>query len=98
MATGTVTEVSPLIVDQINSVGDTPWVVVLYDDDWHSVDEVVRQLQKATNYSLERALAVVEEVQRAGKSVAYTSSLSDCEAVAGILQAIDLTVELDRSI
>lgn len=72
-----------------------PWVVILYNDDWHPYDQVVFQVQKATGYSLERAEAITHEAHVKGRSVAYHGTHEQCERVANILREIRLQVETD---
>lgn len=74
-----------------------PWVVILYNDDWHPMDQVVFQLQKATGCSLETAEAIMYEAHITGRAIAYTGTQEECERVAGILRQIRLQVETDRA-
>lgn len=73
-----------------------PWVVILYNDDFHNFDEVILQLQKATGCSLESAEAIAFEAHTSGRAIAYTGSMEECERVAAILRQIRLQVETDR--
>jgi ATP-dependent Clp protease adaptor protein ClpS len=74
-----------------------PWVVILYNDDYHGFDEVILQLQKATGCSLEDAEAIAFEAHSTGRAVAYSGTQEECEQVAGILRQIRLQVETDRA-
>ena len=74
-----------------------PWIVILYNDDYHSFDEVILQLQKATGCSLETAEAIADAAHTTGRAIAYTGTLEECERVAGILRQIRLQVETDRA-
>ena len=74
-----------------------PWVVILYNDDWHPFDAVVFQVQKAAGCSLEEAEVITYEAHATGRAVAYTGTQEECERVAGILRQIRLQVETDRS-
>ena len=76
---------------------DLPWNVILFNDDVHSFDEVVLQVQRATGASLDRAVAVTMEAHTRGRAVCYTGPLERCEHVAAVLRQINLTVEIDRS-
>lgn len=76
---------------------DLPWNVILYNDDFHSFEEVVLQVQKATGVSQERAFAVTMEAHTKGRAVCYTGPLERCEHVAAVLRQIKLTAEIDRS-
>jgi ATP-dependent Clp protease adaptor protein ClpS len=74
-----------------------PWVVILYNDDWHGFDEVIVQVQKATGYSLERAAQITNEAHRSGRAIAYEGSFEECERVAAVLRQIRLQVETDTA-
>ena len=67
--TETVIQVSPSILDQLEENVDSPWVVILYNDDWHPYDQVVFQVQKATGYSLEKAVWITQEAHSTGRAV-----------------------------
>ncbi|MFG0315753.1 MAG: ATP-dependent Clp protease adaptor ClpS [Planctomycetota bacterium JB042] len=73
-----------------------PWVVVLYNDDVHAIDEVVLQVQKATGKSEDEAYRITLEAHNTGKSVAYDGALEECQRVAGVLRRIRLLVEVDE--
>lgn len=85
--------------EQLSSSIETegPYIVILYNCDCHSFDEVIRQMQKATGCSLEKGEAVAWEVHTQGRAIAYTGSEEDCERVANILREIRLQVETDRA-
>jgi ATP-dependent Clp protease adapter protein ClpS len=97
MPTDTVIEISPGILDQLEESVDSPWVVILYNDDWHPFDQVVFQIQKATGCSLEKAEWVTYEAHTLGKAVAFSGTLDECERVAAILREIKLQVETDKA-
>ena len=71
-----------------------PWKVVLYNDEIHSFDEVILQVQKATGYSLVEATRISMEAHFKGKAVAYSGEFVDCNKVAGILREIGLLIEI----
>lgn len=80
-----------------NSHTDSPYVVILYNDDYHGMDEVVLQLQKATGCSIEQAALVMLEAHTLGRAVAHTGSQDECERAASVLRQIRLQVETDRA-
>ncbi|MFQ5543561.1 MAG: ATP-dependent Clp protease adaptor ClpS [Nitrospiria bacterium] len=71
-----------------------PWQVTIFDDDVHTIDEVIFQVQKATGVSLEVAFEVTMEVHTQGQSICYAGILEKCEQVASILREISLSVEV----
>ena len=80
--------------DTIDNEG--PYVVILYNDDYHGFDEVISQVQKATGYDIERCLKITLEAHQRGRAIAFTGSSPDCERAANILRQIRLQVETDR--
>src|SRR2546422_4866192 len=86
-------EIEPRSTDGTDTSG--PYVVILYNCDCHSFEEVILQLQKAAGYSVEKAFQIAMEAHTHGRAIAYTGTAPDCERVAGVLRAIRLQVETD---
>lgn len=76
---------------------EKPYVVIVYDDDWHTFEQVEMQLQKATGCSLEKAEAQAIEVHTTGRAVVFSGAADKCEQVAAVLREIKLQVETDRA-
>jgi ATP-dependent Clp protease adapter protein ClpS len=74
-----------------------PWQVVLFNDEVHSFDEVILQIQKATGYSLERATDLTLRVHNNGKAVVYIGSKTGCEKVSNVLKQIQLIVQVEKT-
>lgn len=70
--------------------------VILYNDDIHPFDDVVRQVQKATGVSTEDAFAITLQAHETGRAACYAGSHDACVKVADILREIGLHVEIDR--
>jgi ATP-dependent Clp protease adapter protein ClpS len=68
--------------------------VILFNDDWHTFDEVINQIIKATGYPYEKAEALTFEVHNRGKAVVYSGSLAKCIEVSSILEEIQLLTEI----
>lgn len=68
--------------------------VVLFNDDWHTFDEVINQLIKAINCTYEQARSHAFEVHVKGKSIVYNGSMKDCLKVTTILEEIALTTQI----
>jgi hypothetical protein len=84
-----------LIDDDIGTrIGD-PWKVVLYNDNIHTFDEVILQLQKATGCSPQRAEQIAFEAHTKGKAVAFSGDFNECFRVMGVLREIQLIVEIE---
>jgi len=74
-----------------------PWQTVLFNDEVHSFDEVILQIQKATGYSLEKATQLTWRVHNSGKAVVYIGSKEDCGKVMAVLQQIRLIVQIEKT-
>lgn len=72
-----------------------PWNVIVLNDDWHSFEDVISQLIKATKCTSEQAQAIAWEAHSKGEAVCFTGSRERCELVAQILEEIDLGVKLE---
>lgn len=68
--------------------------VILFNDDWHTFDEVIAQLIKAIQCTYEKARAYAIEVHIKGKSVVYNGALQDCLKVSSILEEIALHTQI----
>lgn len=69
--------------------------VILYNDEWHGMDEVVLQLQKATGCTVEKALEIMIEAHSKGRAICHRGERDECQRVAKILREIRLQVEVD---
>jgi ATP-dependent Clp protease adapter protein ClpS len=88
----------PEQIEELERKGEEagPSVVILYNCDCHSFDEVILQLQKATGCALEKAGRIAVEAHFEGRAIAYTGSADECERAASVLRSIGLQVETDR--
>ncbi len=68
--------------------------VVLYNDDWHTFEEVINQLIIAVKCSFERARDFAFEVHVKGKAIVFSGSLSQCLQVSSILEEISLHTQI----
>jgi ATP-dependent Clp protease adaptor protein ClpS len=68
--------------------------VVLFNDDWHSFDEVIAQLMKAINCTYEQGRAFAFEVHVKGKAIVYSGSLKNCLKVTSVLEEIALHTQI----
>jgi len=68
--------------------------VVLYNDNWHTFEEVIVQLIKAVNCTFEKARDYAFEVHVKGKSIVFNGSMKDCLKVSSILEEIALNTQI----
>ena len=74
---------------------ETPWRVIVFDDDIHTFDEVIRQLVKATGCSTQRAERHAYTIDAEGKDCVYQGDFFDCFRVQGVLREIGLVTEIE---
>ncbi len=84
-----------LVDDDIDSRIGEPWKVILYNDDIHTFDEVILQLQKALGCSSLRAEEIAFEAHARGKAIAYNGEFEECFRIMGVLREIQLIVEIE---
>lgn len=87
-------ENKPEIIEDTETIEGIASRVILFNDDWHSFDEVIAQLIKATNCSFEKARALTFEVHVKGKAVVYSGELKECLRVSSILEEIALHTQI----
>lgn len=85
------------VLDIPSTVVIEPWNVILLNDDWHTFDEVILQLMKATNCSRKKAEGITWEAHTKGEAVCFSGPRERCEHVASILEEIDLGVRIERA-
>ena len=68
--------------------------VILYNDDWHTFDEVIVQLIKAINCTFEQARGFAFEVHVKGKSIVFNGPLDQCLKVSSVLEEIALNTQV----
>lgn len=69
--------------------------VILFNDDWHTFEEVIAQIIKATKCSFIEARDRTFEVHVNGKAVVYSGELAHCLRVSGILEEILLHTQIE---
>ena len=69
--------------------------VILYNDDFHSEDEVIEQLKKATGCSTSRAEEITVEAHFKGRAICFRGERGECQRVCQILREIRLQCEVD---
>jgi len=80
------------VIDEVKT--KLPFKVILYNDDWHTFEEVIAQLIKALKCSFEKARELTFEAHIKGKAVVYTGELSDCLKVSSVLEEIALHTQI----
>ncbi len=87
-------DVDVLEKEQEDEEENTPWRVILYDDDIHTFDEVIEQLIKALKCDQSHAENLTYKVHNEGKAEVFEGPFEDCFEVNGVLKEIQLITEI----
>ncbi len=69
--------------------------VILFNDDWHTFEEVITQIIKAIKCSFVEARDKTFEVHTKGKAVVFSGDLADCLKVSSVLEEIMLHTQIE---
>jgi len=92
---------APDVTPEVDTVEETeeriktPWRVILYNDEIHTFDEVIRQVVKATGCSVKQAEKHAWTVHTEGKDCVYEGEFEECFRVQGVLREIQLVTEIE---
>ena len=89
----TVPEIIPDLDDGDSDGG--AYRVILYNDDYHSIDEVIAQVMKACECGKMKAVKITIDAHRKGRTTCYKGGKSKCHKVAKVLREIRLQCEVD---
>lgn len=82
-----------IVEEEVVSVG-LKSKVVLYNDDWHTFDEVILQIIKAIKCSNIEAREKAFETHVKGKCVIFNGEFKDCLRVSSVLEEIALHTQI----
>ncbi len=69
--------------------------VILFNDEWHTFDEVIDQIIKATGCGNDKAETLTWEVHTKGKACVYDGDMSECLRVSSVLEEIALHTQIE---
>ena len=69
--------------------------VILYDDDWHPIEQVIKQVIKACECGESKAIEITLDAHHKGRATCYKGGKSKCHKVARVLREIRLQCEVD---
>jgi len=87
-------EVDVMDMPEEEASEDTPWRLVLFDDDIHTFDEVINQLMKALGCDVEKAEEITLKVHNEGKALVFEGAFEECLKINSVLQEIQLITEI----
>lgn len=74
--------------------GNGESIVIVYNNDHNTYEEVIGVLQRATCCSFEEAWMEAWEIDHLGKSIVHHGGEEECERAAGIIRTIGIHVEV----
>lgn len=92
---GQATVEKPLEIEDTMTETQTPARVILFNDDWHTFDEVIGQLIKALGCGSDKAESIAFEAHSKGKALVYEGPMPDCLRVNSVLEEISLVTQIE---
>lgn len=83
------------VIDDVSSDVELPAKVILFNDEWHTFDEVINQIIKAVNCSRDKAEVLTLEVHNQGKACVFEGQFSECLSVSSVLEEIALHTHIE---
>ncbi len=93
MSTEKPQEIIEPVIDEEVTV-NLPYKVILFNDDWHTFDEVINQIIKAVKCGYEEARGYAFEAHVKGKVAVFNGELNQCLKVSSILEEIALHTQI----
>jgi ATP-dependent Clp protease adapter protein ClpS len=87
-------KISELLDDNVVTVIEIPIKVFLFNDNFHTFDEVIMQVCKAIGCSDQQAEEIAWEVHIRGKSIVFDGEIGDCLRVSSVLEEIGLHTQV----
>jgi ATP-dependent Clp protease adapter protein ClpS len=94
-AAQTITRRLPELDDSPIAERTGEFIVIVFNNDYNTYDQVIRILQKATGCSLEEAEMETWEIDNTGRSVVHHGDRAECERAASIIATIGIKVAVE---
>ena len=85
-------ELEEVITENVTTI---PAKVIMFNDDWHTFEEVIAQLIKALACSTQHAEGLAYEAHEKGKTIVFEGELPACLKVSSILEEIALHTQIE---
>jgi len=76
--------------------GTGRWMVIIYNNETNSFDEVIEILMRATGCDADEAAIETWEAHHYGKAPVHFASRPECDQVAGIIASVGVKTEVAR--
>jgi ATP-dependent Clp protease adapter protein ClpS len=83
-------------VDDGSTSTSGSWVVVVFNNNYNTYDEVITILIMATNCSLDEAEIETWEIDHLGKSVVHHGEKEECQQAAATISLIGIKVQVSQ--
>jgi ATP-dependent Clp protease adaptor protein ClpS len=90
-----VTVENPVEIEDVTTGSAVPARVILFNDDWHTFDEVIAQLIKALGCSTQKAESIAFEAHSKGRAVVYEGAMPECLRINSVLEEINLHTSIE---
>jgi ATP-dependent Clp protease adaptor protein ClpS len=87
-------DLETLAQEEIEEAIQTPWRLILYNDEVHTFEEVIQQLIKALKCGRGRAEELTLKVHSEGKAIVFEGEFEECLKRDYILREIELITEI----
>ena len=87
-------DLETLAHEEVEEAIQTPWRLILYNDEVHTFEEVIQQLIKALKCSRGRAEELTLKVHSEGKAMVFEVEFEECLKRDYILREIELITEI----
>ncbi len=94
-AFGQATENQPLEIEETTTELQNPARVILFNDDWHTFEEVIGQIIKALGCGTDKAGAIAFEAHSKGKALVFEGPMKDCLRINSVLEEISLITQIE---
>jgi ATP-dependent Clp protease adapter protein ClpS len=96
MPADTITHRLPDLSDDTTHRSLDDYIVIVFNNEVNTFDEVIGILQKATGCSLEEAQMETWEVHHTGRSVVHHGDQAECERAASVIATIGIQVAVEQ--
>lgn len=87
---------SPSPTERVPGTGDGDHVVVVFNNDYNTYDEVIAILQAATQCPLDEAKMETWEIDHLGRSLVHHGDREECERAAAVIRTIGIRVSVNE--
>ena len=71
------------------------FTLILFNDNFHSFEEVIEQVMKAAGYGYDKAEAITNEVHTKGKAAVIGGRIEICLRAQSVLEEINLRTTIE---